>query len=167
MHTRWLQNRVPSAFKFAKAFLPGYSLYFHKKSVDGSAKCNIIQHDESNVHGVIFDIDENEKPALDRAEGSGYKDMPVTVYSRSEPVQVFTYKALAAYIDNSLLPYNWYKSLVLEGALEHGLPGHYIEKIKEAEVVTDRNQKRNIKANSILRNNQAYSFFFSFLLRSL
>ncbi len=150
MHTGRLQRRVPSASKFKDASLPGYSLVFHKQSVDGSAKCNIVCHQISIVHGVIFIIDEEDKPALDRAEGKGYKEKVIEVYPDKKPVKAFTYQALESYIDNSLSPYKWYKALVIEGAEQHGLPDRYLEKIKKVSSATDPDQKRRNNAFSIL-----------------
>jgi hypothetical protein len=38
-----------------------------------------------------------------------------------------TYVASASAIDRRLKPFRWYKTLVLEGAQEHGVPAAYIE----------------------------------------
>lgn len=144
MLTSRLRNRVPSASKINNAILPDYSLFYHKRSIDGSGKCNIKQTNGSLVHGIIFKIDENEKPDLDRAEGlgSGYEETQIEVYVEDDPVKVFTYVASESHMDSSLHPYDWYKILVLEGAREHGLPEKYINAIEEVNTVRDPNQER-------------------------
>jgi gamma-glutamylcyclotransferase len=38
-----LRERVPSARPAGTACLPGFSLRWHKVSVDGSGKCNVVE----------------------------------------------------------------------------------------------------------------------------
>ena len=72
----WLQSRVASARALTTARLPDHVLRFHKRSYDGSAKCNVVKTDrpEDEVYGVIFEIDRTEKGLLDKAEGLGKDD---------------------------------------------------------------------------------------------
>ncbi len=67
----WLQSRVPTARAVTTARLPGHVLRFHKRSDDGSAKCNMVKtgRTEDEVYGVIFEIEGTEKALLDKAEG--------------------------------------------------------------------------------------------------
>ncbi len=142
--TNRLKNRVPTVSKVDNGTLPDYSLSFHKRSIDGSGKCNIIREGGSVVHGVIFEIDKNEKSNLDQSEGagSGYNEEQITVYVGGESISVFTYIASESHVDNSLSPYLWYKTLVVEGAREHGFPEDYIDEIQKVNSVRDQNQER-------------------------
>jgi hypothetical protein len=73
MSTPRLRYRVPGCrFEFV-ARLPSYRLCFHKRSKDGSAKCNAFKTAEPTdaVIGCVYEIPTNEKPAFDRAEGLG------------------------------------------------------------------------------------------------
>jgi hypothetical protein len=145
MLTMRLQGRVSSSTKVLNASLHGYSIAFHKRSIDGSAKCNILPKFNSVVYGVVFDIEINEKPELDRAEGlgTGYMQERVTVKDKNEHImKPFTYITLESNIDDSLNPYKWYKTLVVEGAIEHGLPLNYIKKIQEVKAVSDPDRTR-------------------------
>src|SRR3989441_4880942 len=74
MCTSRLRKRVPSAKAHSKASLSGYTLKFHKRSKDGSAKCNVLEtkNPRDMVMGVLFYIDPAEKPDLDKAEGVGH-----------------------------------------------------------------------------------------------
>ncbi len=135
MCTGRLQRRVLSARKLFRAKLEGYSLRFHKRSRDYSAKADTYRTGRvaDVTWGVVFEIDDEEKPALDRAEGvaHGYCEENVTVRDlNSVPHEVFTYVADAATIDVSLRPYSWYKRFVVEGARQHGLPAGYIQMIE-------------------------------------
>ena len=67
LHPGWLCNRVPSAQKLYTVTLYEWQLHFHKISKDESAKCNIVKTGISydSVHGVIYQIDPDEKYKLD------------------------------------------------------------------------------------------------------
>jgi len=153
MCTKRLQKRVPSATKMNNATKAGYSLHFHKKSTDGSGKCNIVPEKDSMVHGIVFDIDPVEKIGLDRIEGlnSGYEEIHITVKTGTKLVNVYTYMASENYIDNTLAPYSWYKTHVIEGAKEHGLPKEYISEIQKVVSKKDQNEERRNRELSIFQ----------------
>src|ERR1700732_5619552 len=69
-----LQRRAPSATFVRTARVMGHSFRFHKRSSDDSAKADAFEtsNPPDFVWGVIFDIDEREKSALDHAEGVGF-----------------------------------------------------------------------------------------------
>ena len=107
-------------------------LCFHKRSNDGSVKCNAFKTAEPTdaVDRCVYEIPSNQKPALDRAEGLGfgYHEEIVHVLSpKGGEVVVCTYIADASFIDDSLQPYSWYQNFVLAGAEEHRLPAEYVE----------------------------------------
>jgi hypothetical protein len=100
---------------------------------------------------VVFQVPLDEKPALDAAEGrgAGYSEIRCTVEKPGgETVTVFMYVADASAIDEFLLPFTWYKCIVLCGAREHELPPAYVDAINETECHDDPNTAR---ANSKLR----------------
>jgi hypothetical protein len=144
-----LRYRVPSCRFHSTAQLSKHRLCFHKRSSDGSGKCNAFATAASkdSVFGVVYEISSAEKPALDRAEGlgSGYRDECVSVRSPDgQEVQVRTYIADGDAIDDRLKPYSWYKDFVLKGAQHHGLPLEYIHSyIEPVLAVTDPDRKRD------------------------
>jgi hypothetical protein len=73
MWTPRLRARVPSCRFNTIARLLRHRLCFHKKSVDGSSKCDAFEtgSERDAVWGVVFDILPSEKQALDKAEGLG------------------------------------------------------------------------------------------------
>jgi hypothetical protein len=148
MYAARLRYRVPSCrFRFTAQLLK-YRLCFHKRSSDGSGKCNAFATAASNdsVFGVVYEISPAEKPALDCAEGlgSGYQDEHVMVQpSDGQQGEVQTYIADSDATDDRLKPYSWYKDFVLKGAHEHGLPLEYIHSYIELVLpVTDPDRKR-------------------------
>lgn len=155
MSTARLRERMPSCNPLGLATLPGHSLRFHKRSVDGSGKCNALATDErDSVIGVLFSFDPAERAALDKAEGvgNGYEHATVTVINdKGRRRKVLTYLATPSHIDESLKPYGWYKEFVLAGAREHGLPAEYVaEHIQSVEAVEDPDQAREIKQRATL-----------------
>jgi hypothetical protein len=145
-------ERAPSAVFVGIGFVCGYRLTFDKVSSDGSGKCDIEAKDNSEykVYGVLFEIIGSEKTQLDRAEGlgEGYREERIEVITLSGPCDAFTY--VAAKKEPALLPYHWYKALVIAGATEHNLPQPYIEWLRTLDSKPDANIKRGIKNESLL-----------------
>jgi hypothetical protein len=128
------------------AVLPGHELHFHKKSLDGSAKCDAFETDcvKDAVHGVIYEITESHKAVLDRIEGlgQGYGEKVVELVAPAgETLVAYTYYATV--IDRTFKPYHWYKHHVLSGALEYELPATYVDKLRKIESMEDPNPQRH------------------------
>ncbi len=147
-------DRAPSARSIGTGFVAKRRLTFHKISVDGSGKCDIkaTGNDQDRVYGVLFEISNAEKAALDRVEGlgKGYDDEVVRVITVDGASEAITYVALMKAPD--LKPYDWYKAFVIAGAVEHGLPGDYIDRLKAIESLTDPDRKRHAAQEAILAN---------------
>jgi len=107
--------------------LKGYSLAFRKISEDGSGKCDVFEAShETMVYGVVFSIANNERSALDDAEGygHGYDRTSIRIFlTDGTPKDCVYYYATS--IDETLLPYDWYHALVIAGAEQHNLPEDY------------------------------------------
>lgn len=147
-------DRAPSARPVSAAALRGHALMFHKRASDGSAKCNVIHSEEagSTVHGVVFAISEHEIAALHRAEGvgRGYNTTQVRVDSPAETLTAFSYAADPDHVEPALLPYTWYKALVLAGARQHRLPEVYVREIERVKAVPDPDPGRETRARQLL-----------------
>ncbi len=146
MSTRRLQQRVRVVEVVTVAWLEGHRLKFHKKSHDGSAKCDIEQTGVAGdrVYGVVFRLPASDKPALDAMEdlGRSYAEKRVVVNSPAgEQYEAFTYYALV--MDPYMKPYTWYKEHVLRGAREHHLPPDYIDRIERVAAEADADTERH------------------------
>ena len=131
MNTERITERCSSSRFISRAKVNGYKLVFNKKSKDKSGKANLIYTgDKSLVWGVIFDISEDQKPLLDKAEGlgRGYDDYKLIVINDLEQeIECVCYIATdEKYLDNNLKPYDWYKEYCLIGAKQHNLPEEWI-----------------------------------------
>lgn len=155
MLTPRLRARVPSAEPVLTATLDGHVLRFHKRSRDGSGKCNVVPSsaDDARVHGVVFDVSSADLRALDEAEqrGRGYERTDVVVEGPDAAVEAFAYVAQPAYVDDALLPYDWYHALVLAGAREHGLSPSYVAQIENVPSYPDPSEERRRKHQALLQ----------------
>lgn len=152
-------DRAPGARRIGTGVLAGHALRFHKRGQDGSAKCDCHRLEESDhsvgakpeeqirrvVYGVLFEISRHEKVALDRVEGlgSGYQAKEVEVSTSDGSTTAWLYLAEASYIDPSLLPFDWYRDLVLHGSIEAGFPADYVAAIAQTPVRPDDDSKRS------------------------
>jgi len=150
-----IRSRLPSVRRVGPAWLPGYQLLFNvASSLDGSAKCNAEPSGNPmhQVLGVLFLIDPNDKPVLDRYEGVGveYRDEKVLVMLESggtEEALIY----LGETLTGSLLPFDWYKEHVVRGALENGLPDGYVSRIESVASIADPDRVRAEAESAIYR----------------
>jgi hypothetical protein len=147
MSSRRLLSRIPAAKFVTTAALHGHEMLFHKRGMDGSAKCDAFETQCSHnvVRGVVFEFSESDKGILDRKEGlgKGYEVKTVElITSAGKSIVAFTY--YATFIDRALRPYHWYKHHVLAGAMEYGLPGAYINTIHRIESIGDPDPQRHL-----------------------
>lgn len=152
MSSKRLQARTPSARFVTVASLSHHDLRFHKRSRDGSSKCDAFETGDAShyIVGVVFEIADIEKPILDRFEGlgHGYEKKIVRVSgSPGDTLETFTYYAND--IDTSLAPYHWYHHHVLTGAMEHGLPAEYTNWIANIATMDDPDAERHAREMAI------------------
>ena len=152
LHER-LQRRVSSANPMGVAKLGGYRLAFRKRSMDGSAKCDLVSDTASEAYGVLFEMKEEELPFLDRAEGVGfgYERVERQLYYRTREIGAFLYLAQPRYITTTDLPYSWYLQFVLHGAKQNALPPAYIQRIASTPRKEDDDIERVQRNHDILR----------------
>ncbi len=150
MLERRLQNpaRAPSASFRVTGRMRGYQLRFHKVGMDGSAKCNAFSTGnlDDYVCGVVFDIQSQDLEALEIAEDvprGGYSSAQVRIETLrdSRPLLVNCYVANVEFIDDNLLPFEWYKALVIAGALEHNLPEWYVQQLQQVPCSEDSDKE--------------------------
>lgn len=145
-------DRAPSAKAIGVGYVEGRRLTFSKVSQDGSGKCDAegTGKKTDRVYGVIFEISQTDKAALNRAEGlgKGYAEEYVEVVTGSSNVEVVIY--IATKKESVLRPYHWYKAITVAGAVEHGLPKDYVEWLRAFESIEDPNADRRAKNEALL-----------------
>lgn len=114
-------------------------------SKDGSGKCDAeeTRNPEDQVIGVVYEIADVEKAALDEQEGlgSGYEAKEIEVTTDQGNLTAFMY--FATRVDAALKPYLWYKKHVLVGVRENQLPSQYIAQIEAVEAIDDPDTTRH------------------------
>ena len=154
-----LKGRCSSAKKIeaskdSQFMIRKHQFWFRKKSADGSSKGDIEKTDDANdiVYGVLFRIDDDQKPTLDYFEGKGegYDEKSVLVIDEKLEDEetsndVFAQTYYATNIDSNLEPYDWYKRQTVQGAQDNKLPERYIKRIESFEAKIDDNDKRKRK----------------------
>jgi len=152
MLTERLKSRAPSALLVGNGILEGHRVDFDKVSTDGSGKCNLKPTGNSadQVHGVLFSVDSSERQNLDRAEGlgAGYRIETVQVVAGTRKCTAVTY--VAEVTDSELRPYDWYLELVVAGAVEHRLPGAYVESLQAVGTQPDHDDARRTRNRAAL-----------------
>jgi gamma-glutamylcyclotransferase (GGCT)/AIG2-like uncharacterized protein YtfP len=150
LHPLRLQERTDHARLLGTTRVDGFALRFHKRgNIDGSAKCNIVDQAGCEVYVAVFEISKADVEQLDIAEGvgTGYDRTRIEIpnYGRC-----MTYRAQSTHIDDSLLPFGWYKALVLAGCRFHRFPHEYLEAIDNMAAVTDPDPERHALHMSLL-----------------
>jgi gamma-glutamylcyclotransferase len=141
-----IQERCPSARALGVAKLLGHELAWHKRSADGSGKCDVVPGTATSaVFGVVYTLPRSEKAGLDCAEGlgAGYEERTVCVWLQDTEMVVVLYGA--THTDTALKPYTWYRELVVAGAREHGLPHEYLHRIQTVAVIEDPDRERHAR----------------------
>ena len=158
MLTRRLKapSRAPSAVARGVATIAGFAVRFHKVSADGSGKCTLLasEDDSAVAYGVLYELADADADRLDRVEGvhtGGYSRCSVRLrLLDGRTTDAETYVAGDRYIDPARVPFDWYRDLVVAGAVEHGLPQAYIEELAHVPVASDPDTLRVAAARRLL-----------------
>ena len=127
--------------------IEGWDLSFNKLGKDGSGKCTLIRSCSGSAFGAIYEISENQKLTLDEYE-NGYDTIRLSLPEFGECI---TYIARPVEIADNLLPFDWYKYLVLVGAKQHGFPKQYIKKLDKIKAKPDTDSDRVRRIQEIFK----------------
>jgi gamma-glutamylcyclotransferase len=136
LHPERLRERIRSAALRGTSFLRRYTLQFHKRGQDQSAKCGFTDCGQG--------LDAADRKVLDTIEGVG-KGYDVDEISVPGFGKCFTYVASHTHIDDLLHPFDWYREMVLLGCLQHAFPAPYCEQIAALPVIEDPDPVRRAK----------------------
>lgn len=167
MFSPQLQQIVTDVKCLGVAKVMGYRMYFHSRGLqDPSGKCNIVPTKDPNfeIYGVLYEIPLEQRCLLDKAEGLGYgnqettlKVFPANIDTETslispEGVYAFTYIAHKDNVFEDLVPFNWYKEMIISGAKEHHLPQDYIHYLEQFASTPDPNVQRANKQKRYLES---------------
>jgi len=154
MLTARLAERVPTVRPIGPGWLTGHQLHFHLNGSDDSGKCNVLETGDpfDVVHGVLYELDADRLDQLHAAEGAPYAFVELDIETGEGTYGAATYRGRAAYLDDTLVPYDWYCAFVINGAREHGLPADYIQRLVAVENRPDSDTARATLNARILRH---------------
>ena len=123
-----LEERVGGVRDFGWSTLQGYRHAFNKRGADGTAKGNIMVADEDSVHGVLYQLTNEQLRTLAHYE-RGYAAKRVVVYAHDHATiyECATYRAIE--ITTGLLPHQDYLAHYEQGLREHSLPQDYCTRL--------------------------------------
>ena len=154
MLTARLAQRVPEVRPAGPAWLSGHRLHVHLRGGDGSGKCNVLHTGDAAdvVHGVLFELDGDRLDDLHAAEGPAYAFLELGVGHAAGEVPAAIYRGHADWLDDALVPYDWYMDFVCHGAREHGLPAAYVAWLESLYCEPDADRERAEHNAAILRH---------------
>jgi cation transport regulator ChaC len=134
MHARCVR---PEAI--AVAMLPHYQLGFfgHSPTWDGALE-TVVPAPGQEVWGVIYDLSASDRERLDvwhdvRLDGTGaYFHYPLRITDTEGKTRVVLFYKKAR-MDSPEKPSREYLDLIVQGAVEHGLPAGYVEGLRRIE----------------------------------
>lgn len=152
LHPQRLRERVPSARLLGLTALPGHRLVYGKRGMDGSGKCTTVVTGKpaDQVFGALFVLHRDELPALDAAEGPDYQRKHADFKLESDTRRGFYYEARRFSPADELLPFDWYRDLVVAGAHYHRLPRQYLGLLRDVPVCKDPDAQRDAQMRALL-----------------
>lgn len=130
LHPARLEKRLGAVQRIGVAELPGWTLRFHKRGADGSGKGNLIRASGGSAWGVVFQVDPAQQSLLHEFEGDGYDCVDLDVVVAGENYRCFCYLAQHDWVDDALLPHDWYRELIYLGARHAGFGEDYLNLIR-------------------------------------
>ncbi len=151
-----LARRCETAQVRACATLSSYQIAFAKLGRDGSGKATILPSNNptAQVNGVVFEVAADDILRLDFIEGRdrGYQrleDVEVHAAPQRTPLLATTYIAEPGYVDPALTPFDWYRNLVLAGAMRNELPYDYCAWLAAHSVRADDDAHRKTRREAL------------------
>ena len=157
LHPLRLGLRTPSCRPLGVAGLSGYALRFNIRSDgDGSAKANAhyTGDERDRLLGIVYGIEPDDIPVLDRIEGlgpRGYRVVRERVALERTPLEVFLYAARVTVDDSAIEAWTWYRDLVWHGARWNGFPSDYLDRIARVPAAPDPDAERHARNAGILK----------------
>jgi len=122
------------------ALLENYGLRFNLPVGPGErGAANLESEAGSRIWGVLYLITVEQSEHLDLTEGvprGAYRRLPVrTIADGGEQIEAFTYQSDRTSLGRKPSPR--YIGLLIEGAVQHGLPDDYLRYLRSFELATD------------------------------
>lgn len=136
MNSTRLAGRGVKFYSIEPAYIDNYQLKFNKRSVDGTAKANIVPATDEKVYGLLYKLPKSELHKLDNIEGltSGhyYRTSMQAITMDGEVFMAEVYIANAKYLvdDEKAVPSEQHISTVFNAAVKNKFDPEYINYLK-------------------------------------
>ena len=144
MQSATLRGRRGIAYTRARAARGrGWRLVFDKPALlaVGHGFANIVPEDGAEVLGVLFEVSEDDLAHVEMTEGvliGNYAAVEVEACPLDEPTITLTARSLSSdRRDPAMRPSLRYMEIVVEGALEHGLPDDHVAVLRAVEAIEE------------------------------
>ncbi|MEL6543313.1 MAG: hypothetical protein AAFQ82_01735 [Myxococcota bacterium] len=150
LHPLPLLERIESTRFVGTAELVGWTLRFNARGADGGGRCT-LETSAASAHVAVYDIHRDEVAKLESMIDSAHRPMRFDLGAHGQGI---------AYVaerrgQESPLPYEWYRDLVLAGALYHQLPQSVISRIEAQRTIVDPDHVRRAQNKELLNRAQA------------
>jgi hypothetical protein len=106
----------------------------------GQSFANVVRDAAEHVYGVAYEITAADLAHVDLTEGvliGNYARVEIEVETLGAPERFAAFTLTSERRDDTLRPSLRYMSLLVEGALEHGLPSEWIERLRAVPAVAE------------------------------
>ena len=130
-----MRERCPECEPVGPALLRGRELgfaYVSQNFPPGGA-ADVVVSEGAEVWGALYRLSASDIERLDRFEhvgNGGYRRIEVEVEADLGRATALCYE-VADRLDRDIPPIPEYRRLMLEGSVEHDLPGHWLEHLEE------------------------------------
>ena len=152
-----LQARCPSARVYGNAVVQDWTVRFWKLCrSDDSGKATLLPSYGKIVQGIVFIMDDLDLRPLDKAESrnEGYgrhDDFKVTLIDNGKVIETAVFIAQPEYMSMDVVPFDWYKGLLVAGALQNNLDSDYVTSIVDFECCRDEDLDRRGRQEALKR----------------
>ncbi len=136
MNSTRLAGRGVKFLSIEPSYVENYQLKFNKRSVDGTAKANIVPALDTKVYGLLYKLPKTELTKLDNIEGltSGhyYRSSVQATTMEGEVFLAEVYIANAKYLveDEKAFPSEQHINTVFNAAVKNKLDQEYINYLR-------------------------------------
>lgn len=129
----------------------GWRVVFDKPALIpiGNSFANVVRDADATAYGVLYEIEASDLDHLDLTEGvliGNYDRVPISVTPLTEAEGVIEAQTLTSTRrDPSLMPSPRYMSLIIDGAIEHGLPADYVASLRTVQTGSESLQAKLLR----------------------
>jgi gamma-glutamylcyclotransferase (GGCT)/AIG2-like uncharacterized protein YtfP len=123
-----LIDRAPSASFTLKGYVKDKQVVINKTSAGGFAKANLTDMPHWNTWGVVFEIDPQDWPSLDKIE-EGYDRREIQVWLNDE-CWLWAQTYISSHLTANGVAAESYKAHIILGAEQHHLPQDYLDYLR-------------------------------------